>query len=63
MSATSFSRLAGFIFAIVALLQLARAVAGWDIVIHGTSVPIMASWIAAAVAAVLSWLGFTASSY
>jgi hypothetical protein len=62
MSATGFSRLAGFIFAIVALLQLVRAVAGWDIVIHGTSVPVMASWIAAAVAAVLSWLGFTATS-
>ncbi len=63
MSAAGFSRLAGFVFAIVALLQLARAVAGWDIVIHGTSVPIIVSWIAAGVAAVLAWLGFTASSY
>lgn len=61
MSAISFSRLAGVIFAIVALLQLARAIFGWEIVINGMSVPVMASWIAAAVAAVLSLLGFTAS--
>ncbi len=62
MSATGFSRLAGFVFAVVAVLQLARAYAGWDVVVHGSSVPIMASWIAAGVAAVLAWLGFTASS-
>ena len=63
MNATSFSRLAGFVFAVVALLQLARAFSGWEVVINGMSVPVMASWIAAAVAAVLAWLGFTAFSY
>ncbi|HEX2843117.1 hypothetical protein [Hyphomicrobium sp.] len=62
MSAISFSRLAGVIFAVVALLQLVRAVSGWEIVINGMSVPVMASWIAAAVAGVLSLLGFTASN-
>jgi hypothetical protein len=60
MSTTSFSRLAGAIFGIVALLQLVRAAGGWEVVVNGMSVPVMASWIATAVAAVLAWLGFTA---
>ncbi len=60
MSAMSFSRVAGVIFAVVALLQLTRALAGWEVVIDGTPVPVMASWIAAAVAGALAWLGFTA---
>ena len=61
MRTTSFSRLAGIIFAAVALLQLARAAAGWEININGMSVPVMASWVATAVAGVLAWLGLTAA--
>ncbi len=60
MSALSFSRLAAVVFAIVALLQLARALAGWDLIVDGRTVPMMVSWIAVAVAGALAMLGFNA---
>ena len=62
MTPQTYSRLAALIFAIVALLQLARAVSGWSITVDtNISVPIWASWIACIVAAGLAWLGFAAS--
>ena len=60
MTPQAFSRLAALIFAIVALLQLARAVSGWPITVTNID-PIWASWIACIVAAGLAWLGFAAS--
>jgi hypothetical protein len=56
MNASSYARLAGAIFAVVALLQLARAVAGWPI-----TVVVWPSWVAFVVAGALAWLGLTAS--
>ena len=61
MTATNYSRLAGAIFALVALLQLIRAVAGWPVTVADTTIPLWASWVACVVAAGLAWLGFTAS--
>ena len=61
MDAMSYSSLASAIFAVVALLQLARAVAGWPVAAGGTAIPVWASWIACVVAGVLAWLGLTAS--
>jgi hypothetical protein len=63
MNATNYARLAGAIFAIVAVLQLLRALSGWPVTIGsaGASVPVWASWLAFAVAVALAWLGFTAS--
>jgi hypothetical protein len=62
MTAKSFSLLAAIIFAIVAVLQFARAVSGLTIALGTTlSIPVWASWIACVVAAVLAWLGFNAS--
>jgi hypothetical protein len=62
MTPKTYSRLAALIFAIVALLQLARAASGWPVTVGATiSVPIWASWIAFFVAAGLAWLGFTTS--
>jgi hypothetical protein len=61
MTASSFSRLAAVVFAIVALAQLARALSGWPISVGDMAVPVWPSWIAFVVAGVLSWLGFTAS--
>jgi hypothetical protein len=47
MTATNYARLAALIFAIVAVLQLARAVSGLPVTIGATtSIPIWASWIA-----------------
>ena len=61
MTVTSYSRLAGAIFALVALLQLIRAAAGWPVTVADTTIPLWASWVACVVAAGLAWLGFTAS--
>lgn len=62
MTAKNYSRLAALIFAIIAVLQFARAVSGWPVTV-GTiiSIPLWASWIACVVAAVFAWLGFDAS--
>jgi hypothetical protein len=62
MTAKNFSLLAAAIFAIVAVLQFARAVSGAPISIGSTiSIPVWASWIACIIAAALAWLGFSAS--
>jgi hypothetical protein len=62
MSAKDYSRLASIIFAIVALVQLVRAVSGWPITVGATtSIPLWASWVVCVVAGVLSWFGFNAS--
>ena len=62
MNAKTYSRLAALIFAIVAVLQLARAMRGWPVTVGTTfSIPVWASWIACVVAAGLAWLGFNAS--
>jgi len=70
MSAKDYSRLGAIIFAIVALVQLVRAVSGWPITIGAThsicwpisigashSIPLWASWAVCVVAGVLAWLG------
>jgi hypothetical protein len=62
MTAKNFSLLAALIFAVVAVLQLIRAVSGAPVTI-GTafSIPLWASWVACVVAAILAWSGFAAS--
>jgi hypothetical protein len=62
MKPRSYCLLAAAVFAIVALLQLLRAVMGWPVTIDGIDVPVSASWIAFIVAGVLSVLGFAAAS-
>jgi hypothetical protein len=62
MTAKNFSLLAAVIFAIVAVLQFARAISGWPITLGTTvSIPVWASWVACVVAGVLAWFGFNAS--
>ena len=60
MTARSFSILAAVIFTIIALLQLTRALAGWEITVGTTVLPVWPSWIAGLFAVTLAWLGFTA---
>jgi hypothetical protein len=62
MNAASYARLAGAIFAIIALLQLGRAVTGLPLMAGGTSIPVWASWVAGVVTGGLAWLGLTARS-
>jgi len=61
MQATSYARLAGAVFAIIALLQFGRAVMGWSVSFEGAAIPIWASWIACVIAGVLAWLGLRTS--
>jgi hypothetical protein len=61
MDAKSYSRIAAIIFTVVALLQLMRALLGWDITINGAAIPLWASWLAAVVAGLLAVVGLTAS--
>jgi len=61
MAAHNFARLAAVIFAIIALLQLLRAITGFEIVVGGETMPVWPSWIAAIMAGFLAYLGFTAS--
>ncbi|MEQ1576499.1 MAG: hypothetical protein ABL894_02495 [Hyphomicrobium sp.] len=61
MTAQGYCRLAAVIFAVVAALQLTRILMGFDVTIGTVVLPVWASWIAFPVAAVLSWLGFTAT--
>jgi hypothetical protein len=62
MTVRNYARLAASIFAIVAVLQLARAASGLPVTVGTTtSIPLWASWIACFVAAGLAWLGFGAS--
>jgi hypothetical protein len=60
MRAESYARLAASIFAVIAVLQLARALAGWPVTIGGTTIPVWPSWLAFVAAGGLAWLGFSA---
>lgn len=61
MTAKSYSILAAGIFAIVALLQLLRAISGWPVTVGTTEMPLWPSWVAFVVAGLLAWLGYSAS--
>jgi hypothetical protein len=61
MAAENYSGLAGAVFALVAALQLIRALAGWPVTVGDRAVPLWASWIAFVIAGGLAWLGFTSS--
>ena len=61
MDTKGYLRLAGAIFALVALAHLVRAVLNWPIVIAGWIVPIWLSWVAFLVAGALSWFGWNLS--
>ena len=61
MTATQYSLLAAIIFALAAVLQGVRAVAGVPITIGQTPIPIWVSWVACGVAVILAWLGYASS--
>ena len=61
MTAANYAILSACIFALVAVLQLVRALKGWPVTIASTSIPIWVSWIACVVAAILVWLGIAVS--
>lgn len=61
MTAEHYSLLAALTFALVAVLQIIRAVAGLRVTIGRIPIPIWASWVAGGVAIILAWLGYAAS--
>ena len=58
-----FHRIAGIIFALIALLQAVRIYMGWTVVIGGWSAPMWISWIAIVVAGSLSYFALTLKSH
>jgi hypothetical protein len=61
MTTKDYSTLASAIFATIAMLQLLRAVSGWQIMLKGLLVPIWASWVACGAFLALALLGLSAS--
>ena len=61
MKATSYAGLAAALFAIISVLQLVRALAGWPITVGVTMIPVWVSWIAFVVAGALAWIGIAAA--
>jgi len=49
-----FTTLAVIVFSLIAVLQLIRAFAGWEVTVNGVSIPVWGSWIACVAAAVLA---------
>lgn len=61
MTATQYSLLAALIFALVAILQIVRAVTRLRVTIGETDIPVWVSWVASGVAVALACLGYLAA--
>jgi hypothetical protein len=61
MDPKNYSRLAGAIFGIIAVLQLIRVVLAWDITVNGIPVPLFVSGMVAFVGIAMAWLGISTS--
>ena len=58
MSQKTFTRIAGLVFSLVAVLHALRILLTWDAVIGGWSVPMWVSWAALAVSGYLAYTAF-----
>jgi hypothetical protein len=62
MTARNFALLAATIFAIMAVLQLMRAILGWPVTVDmgwgNFRMPVWPNWVAALGFGILAWLGF-----
>ena len=61
MVASNYSLLSAFIFSLVAVLQLVRALKGWLVTVGTISIPLWVSWVACGIAIVLALLGYASS--
>ena len=57
MGQKNYSLISGIIFAIVALVHLARLVQAWQITINGMAVPMSISWLGLIIGAILAFYG------
>jgi hypothetical protein len=60
VNAQTYSRLAGTIFAVIAILHLIRARKNAKATLDGMTIPVEPSWIGLLVSGTAAWLGFTA---
>jgi len=60
MTPRNFSLTAAIVFAVIALVQLARAVFGWGVTVDAYPVPLWLSWAAFFIAGRLSYFGWKA---
>ncbi len=60
MEARRFSRLAGAVFAAIALAHLVRLATGASVTVLGAELPLWVNAVAAVVGGGLAWLGLTA---
>lgn len=58
MKHTTYFRITGGVFSLIATLQLVRLFYGWEAAIGGLHVPLWVSVIAAVIAGVLAYQGF-----
>lgn len=58
LSQKTFTKIAGTVFSLVAVLHALRLLLGWDAVIGGWTVPFWLSWLALAAAAYLAVTAF-----
>jgi hypothetical protein len=61
MDQRTFSITAGVIFALMALIHVARIYFGWPIVVAGQSIPMWVSWVGLVVAGGLAYFGLRAA--
>ena len=59
MRQKTFTKTAGVIFAVIAVLHLLRILLGWEAIIGGWHVPVWLSWLALVVSGVLAYTAFT----
>ncbi len=63
MSQKTFTALAGLLFFVIALLHLARILAGWDAVVDGIAIPLWVSLLGLIVASSLAYSGLRLSGF
>ena len=59
MNPSTYMKLTGTIFLIIALVHLLRAILGWPVMVGSMMVPVWASWVAFLVAGYLSYQGLS----
>ena len=60
MSAKNYWLISGVVFAVIAVLHLARSLMGWDMVINGAMMPMWVSWVGVIVFGYLAYYALSA---
>ena len=60
MSAKNFFIISGAVFAVIAVLHLARSLMGWEMVMNGAVMPMWLSWVGVLVFGYLAYYALSA---